>query len=553
MTNIQFQVQFQEPIGPGPNFAPAPGTSVQHLVYRHENGQTPLASASMPSDAANSVPAKLPETLAADFPCDMDLDIRDPTMDKLLDLSSYLQRHKALTNIDQDNSASDSEDETNVDSDILMDRKVKRGPHGPYHEYNDKQWSDALFDLTNNFGSMSVTEVAKKHGINPRTARNKFMKYQEDPSKGFVMDKPRGGHEGCQPILQEEHTKFILDFFGDEPAREMHLLQDAIKEKFGLEVSESTLYRHVKKDCHLSLQRLQPQPEAQFAAGNKEARKTWVETWPSDETFLQKSVFIDEAGFNLYQRRLYGWCPKGGKKGQTKASEQGTSCEIIGSKYTTQPHIGFFIISATNIYDDGKYMSGDGSIRNTSKGSPTVKVPKLKSVNFSVLGAICWSGVINMVLRTPPAEPAPNTNKKRKVTGKNKAKDDHEQEQTQGTNANHFLMYIGHVMDVLDKYDLKGMNLVMDNASIHKTDHTQAYIRSRGYTPVFLPPYSPFLNPIEEFWAQMKHVFRRQKLGEDTVQRRLAEAAAAVTLDNIRGYIRNAHKKFPACIRMEDL
>ncbi|KAF9371346.1 hypothetical protein CPC16_003119 [Podila verticillata] len=188
-----------------------------------------------------------------------------------------------------------------------------------------------------------------------------------------------------------------------------------------------------------------------------------------------------------------------------------------------------------------------------SKGSPTVKVLKLKSVNFSVIGVIYWSGVINMVLQTLPAEPAPN--KKRKVTGKNKAKDDHEheQKQTQGTNANHFLMYIGHVMDALDKYDLKGMNLVIDNASIHKTDHTQVYVRSQGYTPVLLPLYSPFLNPIEEFWAQMKLVFQHQKLGEDTMQQQLTEATASVTGDNIQGYIRNAHKKFPVCIQMEDL
>jgi len=44
----------------------------------------------------------------------------------------------------------------------------------------------------------------------------------------------------------------------------------------------------------------------------------------------------------------------------------------------------------------------------------------------------------------------------------------------------------------------------MDNASFHKSKKTKELIESVGCRIIFLPPYSPDLNPIETFWANMK-------------------------------------------------
>lgn len=49
--------------------------------------------------------------------------------------------------------------------------------------------------------------------------------------------------------------------------------------------------------------------------------------------------------------------------------------------------------------------------------------------------------------------------------------------------------------------NMKGYYLVMDNASIHKSQPMQRKIEKRGYNIMYLPPYSPELNPIEQFWA----------------------------------------------------
>lgn len=53
--------------------------------------------------------------------------------------------------------------------------------------------------------------------------------------------------------------------------------------------------------------------------------------------------------------------------------------------------------------------------------------------------------------------------------------------------------------------------IVMDNASFHKRSDSKRLIEQAGHTLLFLPPYSPDLNPIEHKWAQAKA--KRRKLG----------------------------------------
>ena len=44
----------------------------------------------------------------------------------------------------------------------------------------------------------------------------------------------------------------------------------------------------------------------------------------------------------------------------------------------------------------------------------------------------------------------------------------------------------------------------MDNASFHKSTKTRALIEKTGCVLLYLPPYFPDLNPIEQFWAYFK-------------------------------------------------
>jgi len=50
--------------------------------------------------------------------------------------------------------------------------------------------------------------------------------------------------------------------------------------------------------------------------------------------------------------------------------------------------------------------------------------------------------------------------------------------------------------------------VVMDNLSSHKRARTRTLIEAAGAAVLFLPPYSPDLNPIEMIFAKVKHLLR---------------------------------------------
>lgn len=50
--------------------------------------------------------------------------------------------------------------------------------------------------------------------------------------------------------------------------------------------------------------------------------------------------------------------------------------------------------------------------------------------------------------------------------------------------------------------------VILDNLSSHKSEHARRVIEARGATMVFLPPYSPDLNPIEMVFSKIKQLLR---------------------------------------------
>ena len=53
--------------------------------------------------------------------------------------------------------------------------------------------------------------------------------------------------------------------------------------------------------------------------------------------------------------------------------------------------------------------------------------------------------------------------------------------------------------------------VVMDNLSSHKVDGVHQRIEQCGAELLYLPPYSPDLNPIEKAWSKLKQLLRRAK------------------------------------------
>jgi transposase len=67
------------------------------------------------------------------------------------------------------------------------------------------------------------------------------------------------------------------------------------------------------------------------------------------------------------------------------------------------------------------------------------------------------------------------------------------------------------IQDLIPKLP-KNSIVVMNNATFHKGAKMIKALDDAGHILLYLPPYSPDLNPIEKKWAQAKKLRRRKKL-----------------------------------------
>jgi len=77
------------------------------------------------------------------------------------------------------------------------------------------------------------------------------------------------------------------------------------------------------------------------------------------------------------------------------------------------------------------------------------------------------------------------------------------------TDSTAFEDFIEQLLPLSGKWPQPKSVLVMDNASIHQTERISQMCYDAGVKLVYLPLYSPDLNPIEEFFAELKAFFKR--------------------------------------------
>ena len=56
----------------------------------------------------------------------------------------------------------------------------------------------------------------------------------------------------------------------------------------------------------------------------------------------------------------------------------------------------------------------------------------------------------------------------------------------------------------------KGDVVILDNVAFHKSKRAEELVRERGAWLLFLPPYSPDLNPIEMAYSKLKTLLRKR-------------------------------------------
>jgi transposase len=70
-------------------------------------------------------------------------------------------------------------------------------------------------------------------------------------------------------------------------------------------------------------------------------------------------------------------------------------------------------------------------------------------------------------------------------------------------------MFLAYLTRVLIPSLRPGQHVVIDNASFHKNASIQSAIENAHCFLIYLPPYSPDLNPIEHYWYAIKNKLRK--------------------------------------------
>ena len=102
-------------------------------------------------------------------------------------------------------------------------------------------------------------------------------------------------------------------------------------------------------------------------------------------------------------------------------------------------------------------------------------------------------------------------------------------------------IFLAYVEQVLCPALQSGDVVVMDNLSSHKVNGVRELIQKAGAEVLYLPPYSPDLNPIEKAWAKLKQLLRSAKARtQEALDHALAEALQLITADNARAWFRHS-------------
>ena len=87
--------------------------------------------------------------------------------------------------------------------------------------------------------------------------------------------------------------------------------------------------------------------------------------------------------------------------------------------------------------------------------------------------------------------------------------------------------------------------VVMDNLSPHKSEPTLQLIEAAGAEVLFLPAYSPDLNPIEKMWSKVKAILRRLKpRTTEEIHDAVRQALKEITASDARGWFESCGYRY---------
>jgi transposase len=92
----------------------------------------------------------------------------------------------------------------------------------------------------------------------------------------------------------------------------------------------------------------------------------------------------------------------------------------------------------------------------------------------------------------------------------------------------------------------RGQIIVVDNLNAHKGERVRELIEERGCELLYLPPYSPDFNPLEEAFSKIKGLLRNaQARSREALVEALGRAISAISAMDARGFFKHGGYRLP--------
>jgi transposase len=121
--------------------------------------------------------------------------------------------------------------------------------------------------------------------------------------------------------------------------------------------------------------------------------------------------------------------------------------------------------------------------------------------------------------------------------------------QTRPFNGSLFSIFLTELFAKFTEDNISGVLLIMDNVPFHCSNNTVHLVQSNGHAILFLPPYLPFLNPIENMFAKWKEYVRRESpTNEERLFELIENGANLITNDDCNSFYMHMTTFFPDCL-----
>jgi transposase len=107
-------------------------------------------------------------------------------------------------------------------------------------------------------------------------------------------------------------------------------------------------------------------------------------------------------------------------------------------------------------------------------------------------------------------------------------------------------LFIQYIKEFLSQILKEGDIVILDNCTAHKVSGVKKAIEACGAKALYLPAYSPDLNPVELLWSKVKAILRREKARTfESLEKALKIALDSVSVHDIGGWFK--HCRYCVC------